>query len=318
MAIRNRNLVAASVSFVFVVTGSFAQDFPSRPIKIVHGSDAGAPQDVMLRELAQHMQQATGVSVVVEPRPGGSGQVAMAAVIGQPADGHTIFSDGTGFTAILQMEGAAYSIDSFRPLYRIQLDPFALYVSKDGDFGSLEEFVHAMRDNPGEVRIGGYGTGTPFQFTSLTLAEEGRVELTWVPYNSGTDAITAVMAGDLEAAMSNISVFERFQESTSILAVSAAERVEAFDHIPTFLEQGYPIERYHWRGMLVDADTPDVVVEQLHAIIGEAVATNDFQSFLARTSTLDGTMSVAEFESMVTEQAASDKERLTALGMIGE
>jgi len=312
-----RNSFLAAFAATCVATAGFADDFPSRPITIVHGSQAGAPQDGMLRELAQSMERVAGVSVVVEPRPGGSGQVAMARVKGQASDGYTIFSDGTGITAILQMDGAAYSMDDFRPLYRIQLDPFALYVHRDSSLQSVDVFLQAMRDAPEEIRVGGFGTGTPFHFIALTLAEDAETQLNWVPYNSGADAITAVMANDLDVAISNISVFDRFQENTRILAVSSADRVAAFDHIPTFLEQDYSIMRYHWRGMFLDADTPDDVTERLHEIIGEAVASSEFQGYLARTSTLDGGMSLEEYQQMLDEQAESDRAIMIQLGMIG-
>ena len=311
-----RNGFLAAVAAACFATAGYAQESPSQPITIVHGSQAGAPQDGMLRELAQSIERVAGVSVVVEPRPGGSGQVAMAHVRGQAADGYTIFSDGTGITAILQMDSAAYALDDFRPLYRIQLDPFALYVNKDSSFQSVDDFVQAMRDTPEEIRIGGFGTGTPFHFIALGLAEDAEAEPNWVPYNSGADAITAVMADDLDVAISNVSVFGRFQENTRLLAVSSAERVAAFDHIPTFLEQDYPIMRYHWRGMFLDARTPDDVTEQLHSIIGEAVASPEFQDFLARTSTLDGSMTLDEYQQMLDEQAASDRAIMIQLGMI--
>lgn len=312
-----RNGLLAAAAAACVATAGFAQDYPSKPITIIHGSQAGAPQDGMLRELAQSMERVAGVSVVVEPRPGGSGQVAMARVRGQAPDGYTIFSDGTGITAILQMEGAAYSLDDFRPLYRIQLDPFALYVNNESKFQSVDDFVQAMRDTPEEIRVGGFGTGTPFHFIALSLAEGADTELNWVPYSSGADAITAVMAGDLDVAISNISVYGRFRENTKILAVSSADRVAAFDHIPTFLEQDYPIERYHWRGMLVDSRTPDDLTERLHTIVGEAVASPEFQEYLAQTSTLDGGMTLEEYQQMLDEQAASDRAIMIKLGMIG-
>lgn len=318
MMYRNSYLAAISAAAALAATVGYAQEFPSQPITINHGSAAGANQDVMLRELAQVLEGVAGVPVVVEPRPGGSGQVAMARVQGQQPDGHTIFSDGTGITAILQMDGAAYSMEDFRPLYRIQLDPLALYVSDESSLETVDDLVEAMRAAPDDIRIGGYGTATPFQFMALTLGEAAGVEPNWVPYNSGADAITAVMADDLEVAISNISAYDRFSENTRVIAVSSADRVAAFDDIPTLIEQGYPIERYHWRGMFLHGDTPDDIAESLHQLIDKAVATPEFQDYLSRTSTLSGRMTRDEFQSMLDEQAQSDRERMVQLGLIEE
>jgi putative tricarboxylic transport membrane protein len=308
----------ATIAVFTIAAPSFAAEFPSRPIKIVHGSQAGAPQDIMLRELAQELEKAAGVAVVVESRPGGNGQVAMAYVKGQAADGHTVLNDGTGITTILQMPGAALEWTDFQPVYRIQLDPFALYVKQDGKYGSLADFADAMKKNPGQLRIGGYATGSPHQFTSLRLAEAAESSITWVPYNSGTDAIASVMGGDLDAAMSNISVYDRFKGKTNVLAVTSDDRLPNHPEVPTFKELGYDIVRYHWRGMLVREDTPDDVVQRLHDIIGQAVKTEKFQQHLAAAATLDGTIPVAEFETMLQEQAGEDRQRLVDLGIIEE
>lgn len=315
---RQALLSVAAIATAVWGTNVSAQEFPSRTITIVHGSSAGAPQDVMLRELAKHMEEISDVSVVVEPRPGGSGQVAIATVKGQPADGHTIFSDATGITSVLQMDGSTFALDDLRPVYRIQLDPFALYVQDGGEYDDLAGLVDAMKAEPGEVRIGGYGTGTPHQFTTISLADAAQTDFTWVPFSSGTDAITAVMAGDIDGAMSNISVYGRFKGRAKVVAVTSEERVEAFPDVPTFAELGYDIQRYHWRGMLVSSDTPDDVVEDLNQFVAKAAATEGFQEFLAQTSTLDGKMSVQEFEAMLSEQAESDKKLLKSLGMISE
>ena len=117
------------------------------PIRIIHGSNAGAPQDVMLRILAEELQKALGEPVIVDPRPGAEGQIAMTALKQAPADGRTIFSDGTGITSILQIPGAQHKWTDFEPLYRIQLDPFALYARR-GKYADLKTFVVEMRRSP--------------------------------------------------------------------------------------------------------------------------------------------------------------------------
>lgn len=317
---RFKILVAALASGLMLsgAAGAAEGDYPSEPIKIVHGSSAGAPQDVMLRQLAPHLEEVAGVPIVVEPRPGGSGQVAMAYLKGQPADGYTILNEATGITSILQLPGAAHEWQDFTPLYRIQLDPFALYVQRDGKYTTLEEFIAAMKEQPGLIRIGGYGSGSPHQLTALAMAEEAGVEMVWVPYSSGTDAINAVMGGDIDAAMSNISVYNRFKERTKVLAVTSEEQLEAYPKVPTFRDEGIDLARYHWRGMFVKEGTPPEIVDELYRLIGEAVQSEGFQQYLADSSTLPGNMPRAEFEKMLEKQAESDRKTLTEIGMLAE
>jgi tripartite-type tricarboxylate transporter receptor subunit TctC len=305
------------VATALLAAAAQADEYPSEPIKIVHGSSAGAPQDVMLRKLAEGMERAAGVPVVVEPRPGGTGQVAMAYLKGQPPDGYTIFSDATGITTVLQMPGAAHEWTDFKPLYRIQLDPFALYVRRDGPYQNLDDLLAAMKKDPGKVTIGGYGTASPHQITAVFLGELAGVNVNWVPYNSGSDAIAAVMGGDLDAAMSNISVYGRFEEKAKVVGVTAEEPLKAYPDAPTFKEQGYDLVRYHWRGMFVHKDTDPAIVKKLYAVVDEAVRSPEFQAYLDGSSTLQGTMAQEAFEKMIEEQAASDSKVLKDLGMIG-
>lgn len=300
------------------VASAAEEGYPSEPIKIIHGSSAGAPQDVMLRQLAPHLEEAAGVPIVVEPRPGGSAQVAMAYLKGQPADGYTILNEATGITSVLQLPGAAHEWQDFTPLYRIQLDPFALYVQRDGNYATLEEFIAAMKEQPGMIRIGGYGSGSPHQLTALAMAAEAGVKMVWVPFSSGTDAINAVMGGEIDAAMSNISVYGRFKERTKVLAVTSEEKLEAHPKVPTFRDEGFDLARYHWRGMFVKEGTPPEIVDELNRLVGEAVQSEGFQQYLAESSTLPGDMPRTEFEQMLQEQAEADRKTLTEIDMLPE
>jgi putative tricarboxylic transport membrane protein len=295
---------------------AWAQDkFPSHPILIVHGSKPGAPQDVMLRVLAKEMSQVTHVGVDVQGRPGGTGQAAIGYMVGQPANGYTIFSDATGITSVLQLPGAQFKWTQLQPVYRMQLDPFALYV-KEGKFKSLKDFFAAAKSHPGSLRVGGYGVGSPHQITMLLLAQQAGAKVTWVPFDSGSKAIAAAIGGNIDAAMSNISVYRSFKGKAQVLGVSSGDRVKPFDDVPTFKEQGYDMVRYHWRGCFVKKGTPMPIVEKLHDVVGEAVKSAAFQKYLADTATLDGTMSLPEFEQLLEKQAKDDLVVLKQLGMV--
>lgn len=291
-------------------------EYPDQPIKVVHTSSPGAPIDVMMRNLAQHMEESAGVPVVVEGRPGGSGQVAISYLKGQPADGYTIHTDATGITATLQLPGAAHDWRDLTPLYRVQLDPFALYVKRDGDYSSLDDLLGDMRERGDEVRIGGYGTGSPHQLSTLAMADQAGVDVRWVQYSSGADAVADVMSGDLEAAMSNIAIYGRFQDRTQVLAHTAEDRLDAYPDVPTFAEEGLDLTRYHWRGTFVHGDTPDEIVDALYEIVDEAAQSEGFQQYLKDTSTLSGRMTREDFAALLEEQAVSDRAVLIKLGMI--
>ncbi len=311
-----KTLAAVAMAVAAVCTmPARGQNFPAHPILIVHGSKPGAPQDVMLRVLAAQMAKVLGVGVDVQGRPGGSGQAAMGYMMGQPPNGYTIFSDATGITAILQLPGAAFKWTELQPVYRMQLDPFALYVKK-GKFNSLKDLFADAKAHPGAVHIGGYGVGSPHQISTLLLAQQAGVKIAWVPFDSGTKAIAAALGDNIDAAMSNISVYKSFKGKVTVLGVSSAESIAQFPEVPTFKSQGYNLVRYHWRGMFVRKGTPMAIVDKLYKAVGEAVKSPDFVKYLKNTSTLDGSMTIPEFESLLQEQAKSDRVMLKQVGML--
>lgn len=293
--------------------GAIAQ--AQAPIKIIHGSNAGAPQDVMLRIVAEEMRKALDQAVIVEPRPGAEGQVAMTALKQAPADGQTIFSDGTGITSILQIPGALHKWTDFEPLYRLQLDPFALYVQR-GKYADMKALIAEMRAKPSKVRIGGYAVNGPHRLTLVMVSKQFGGDFIWIPYNSGARAITEVMGGHMEGSMSNISIYEGFKEKTMVLAHTGETRVAQFPEVPTFKELGINVVRYHWRGMFVKKGTPEAVINRLFDGIGKAVKSQRYQTYLQGTATLDGTMSRADYAKMLEEQAKADTQMLEELGAL--
>lgn len=284
-------------------------------IRIVHGSNAGAPQDVMLRILAEEMSKAGGKPVIVEPRPGASGQIAMNALKQASADGATIFSDGTGITSILQLPGRLHEWTDFEPMYRIQLDPFALYAmpNRYADLGTL---LQDMRKRPESVRIGGYAIGGPFQIVLMLVAAREKATFTWIPYDSGTKAIAAVMGDHMEAAMSNISVYPSFRGKAVVLAHTGESRIDQFPEVPTLKERGIDLVRYHWRGMFLKKGTPEPLIERTYASVGAGVKSARFQTYLKDSATLEGTMSRAAMAEMLAEQARADSVILKQLNLI--
>ena len=284
-------------------------------IRIVHGSNAGAPQDVMLRILAEEMTKAAGRPFIVEPRPGASGQIGMSALKQAPSDGSTVFSDGTGITSILQLPGHLHEWTDFEPLYRIQLDPFALYAMPQR-YPDLKSLLQDMRARPEAVRVGGYAIGGPFQIVLMLIAAREKASFTWIPYDSGTKAITAVMGNHMEAAMSNISVYASFKEKMVVLAHTGESRIEQFPEVPTLKERGIDVVRYHWRGMVMKKGTPEALIERNHGFVRAGVKSPRFQAYLKDSATLEGTMTRAAMAEMLAEQARGDTVILKQLKLI--
>ena len=284
-------------------------------LRIVHGSNAGAPQDVMLRILADEISKASGRSVIVEPKPGASGQLAMSFLKQAPADGNTLLAEGTGITSILQLPGRLHEWTDFEPLYRVQLDPFALYAlpQKFKDFGAFAEEMRVKKDH---VRIGGYAIGGPFQMVMMQLSRRVDGDFSWIPYDSGGKAIAAVIGEQIEGAVSNVSVAGTFTPRTKILAQSGEARLAQLPDVPTLKELGIDIVKYHWRGLFIKKGTPEALIERNYAMIKAGVTSARFQKYLKDSGTIEGTISRTAMADMLTEQARNDTQLLKQLKMI--
>lgn len=284
-------------------------------VRIVHGSNAGAPQDVMLRVLADEMSKASGRTVLVESRPGASGQIAMNALKQAPADGNTLLAEGTGITSILQLPGHLHEWTDFEPLYRVQLDPFALYVLPQR-FKDFAAFAEEMRTKKDHVRIGGYAVGGPFQLVMMQLSQRVHGDFSWIPYDSGGKAITAVAGDQIEGSLSNVSVAATFTPRTKILAQTGEARLPQLPDVPTLKEMGIDLVKYHWRGLFIKKGTPQDLIERNYAMVKAGVSSARFQKYLRETGTIDGTISRAAMAEMLAEQARNDTQLLKQLKVV--
>ena len=284
-------------------------------IKIVHGSNAGAPQDVMLRILADEMGKASGRTVIVEPKPGASGQLAMSVLKQSAADGNTLLAEGTGITSILQLPGRLHEWTDFEPLYRVQLDPFALYALPQR-FKDFAAFTEEMKTKKDHVRIGGYAIGGPFQLVMMQVSRRVNGDFSWIPYDSGGKAIAAVIGEQIEGAISNVSVAGTFTPRTKILAQTGEARLQQLPDVPTLKELGIDIVKYHWRGLFIKKGTPEAVIERNYAMVKAGVTSARFQKYLRESGTIEGTISRPAMADMLAEQAQNDTQLLKQLKML--
>lgn len=170
--------------------------YPTKPLNLICGSAAGAPIDIMARQLAKLAEKEFGQRLNVINKTGGSGIVAVGYVLSQPADGYTVATEGTGITSILQMPNAPYKLNDVQFFIGIQTDPFTLFINSESPWKNLKEFLEVGKKQ--KLNTGGYGTGSAQHFFMLDLARMAGMEVKWLAYNSGKDALVATMGKNLD------------------------------------------------------------------------------------------------------------------------
>ena len=246
-----------------------AQNFPSKPIRIVMGFPAGGPLDQHARLLSDKLQAELGQPIVVDYKPGAGGAVAAQDVMKAPADGHTLMIANTG---VMVINPAIYpklpyqTLKDFTPIARTAMQPLALLVNKDVPVKTLPEFISYAKAHPGKVNFGSAGNGGISHLVPEMLKTAAGIDMLHVPYKGSAPAFTDLMGGQVQFMAESIPQAAAYHKQGKVraLAVTSKERNPALPDVPTAIESGLKgFEVVGFYGFLAPAGTPKPVVNRL-------------------------------------------------------
>ena len=222
---RRPSLILAMITITTVLAAApaLAQDFPNRPIKLI----VGPSPDVFSRIIAEHLQQAWGQPVVVEPRPGAGGKLAAAAVAGAESDGHTLLFATPTYTLNAAMKLASYDlVKEFEPVSIIGLISYALVVHPSVPARSVAELVALAKARPGALNCASAGIGTVPHLACETLNTSAGVNVVHVPYRDVKAAMMGTVGGTVQmfVAVSTVARAQILSGTVRGLAVTTAHR----------------------------------------------------------------------------------------------
>lgn len=262
---------AAGAAFVFGATATFAAEtYPTKPVRLIVGFPPAGANDLVARIVAARLGPRLGHTVVVENRPGASGNIATELVAKAAPDGYTLL---LGSVASLGMAPALYGqvpfdpISDFAPVTQLVGVSSLLTVHPTLPVRSLKEFVALAKKHPGRLNIGSPGTGSVAHLTAELFMKTAAVKIVHVPYKGGGPAVIDAISGQIECLFSLISTGAPHAKSGKLraLGVSSARRSPILPDVPAIAEVGYPgYEASGWLGLLVPAKTPQAIVERLH------------------------------------------------------
>jgi putative tricarboxylic transport membrane protein len=280
-----------AAAFLALATGSaVAQQYPSRAITILCWSAAGSPVDVYARTLAKLLSTELGQNVVVDNRTGGSGIVMVNTLLRAPADGHTIAANTITLAALFSEPNVTFKPDDLQMVARSQVDPYGLIVHTSTPFKTIDEFVAYARKKPGFVNVGGPFAMSGHRVAWEVFSEMAKIKTTWVPYQGGGPALTAIAGGHVDAAATNPGNVKPMIDAgkVRVIGVSSDRRLDDFPDVPTYKERGWDLVRYQWRGIMARAGTPKPVLDRLVAAIQKAQQTPEWKAYLKNVAQLDG------------------------------
>jgi len=251
-------------------------DWPNRPIKIVVPYTPGTGQDVIARTLGPRLAARLGQSVVVENRPGASGNIGMEAVAKAPPDGYTLLMTASTvvLNPLLYKDLGWDPFRDFAPVANVTTGYLALVVNPKVPASDVKDFIALLKARPGKMSYSSTGIGTPQHLSGELFKVATRTFMLHVPYRGSAGAITGVVGGEVEAMFmpAHSALPLAAQGRLKILGVVADKRVAVAPDVPTLQEAGGPrLDASVWYPLYAPARTPPEIVARLAREVGDIV-----------------------------------------------
>ena len=273
-----RTFLLATVGTLAAPSIVRAQGFPSNPVRLIHGYDAGSNPDTIARHLSQSLTEIMGVQIVIEPKPGAAERLAASQVARMKPDGNTIYLM-TGGQAVVSATDKTLSYDLLRDFDFISIVtrfPFVFTVAPDSRFKTIEAYLDEAKREPGKLTYGSSGVGSTLHMaTELLLAKTG-AKMTHVPYKGGIgQPYNDMVGGRLDMHVVTFSNAQPLIKTDKLrgLAVTSKERHPGFPDVPSVAEKLVPdYDVVSWLGFTAPASLPPAVRDRWHDAFKQAMA----------------------------------------------
>jgi tripartite-type tricarboxylate transporter receptor subunit TctC len=271
-----RVLIAALIISFSTPSARAADDFPTRPIKILVGVEPGGPADTVMRLVAAQITEATGVAVIPDYRVGASGMRAMRAGAVAAPDGYTLVLGSVGVAAInpTYFDDIGYDVlKDFRAVSYLMTAPTILVVNSQLPVSNVKELVAYIKGSKKPFNFGSAGKGQSVHLAAEIFKHQTGLDFEVIPYNGAAPAVKDLLGGQVDAMFDTTTSVPYIHAGTlKVLAVGTAERSPLFPGVPTIAESGFgKIDVNSWYVLLAPRRTPDAIVDKLGGLAAAAM-----------------------------------------------
>jgi tripartite-type tricarboxylate transporter receptor subunit TctC len=271
------SLIAASIFGVAALAAaepSHAQDYPSKPIKVVVPFAAGGPADIYARYLGARLGEALGQPVVVDDRPGAGSIIGTDLVAKSAPDGYTLLMMSNTHTVneTLIPNRPYQLMRDFVPVATVNYSDLVLVVHPSTGFTSVAELIRFAKANPGKLNYASSGPGTPYHMAGELFKAMAGVDIVHVPYKGSSGARTDVLGGQVQMMFDAVTTMSEHAKSGRVIALGTTGKTRSavLPNVPTISEAGVAgYEAVIWLGLMAPKGTPPQIVNRLNAEIAK-------------------------------------------------
>jgi tripartite-type tricarboxylate transporter receptor subunit TctC len=264
--------------------GAHAENYPTRPIRLLVPYPAGGGADFMARLIAPALSERLGQQVFVDNRGGAGGTIGTTMVARAPADGYTVLLAASNFAwSVSLFEDLNYdALRDFAAVTLLARTPSILAVNPALPVKTVGDLIALAKGKPGKINYAG-GVGTSMQTDTELLKAKAGIDLAQIPYRGTGPAVLATMSGEASVVMApTMSLLPHVKNGLRALAISSERRIPSLPDLPTISESGVPgFETYQWYGVFVPRRTPPDIVVRLNRELVEIIRAPDIMTRLA-------------------------------------
>ena len=306
-----KRLVKAFIGGVALATASTlaaAQAWPAKPIKFIVPYPPGGTSDILARAVGQKLQEKWGQPVVIENKPGATGNIGADFVAKSPPDGYNMLVADIGSLAIAPsvVQGLPFEpVKDFAPVVMIAYSPHLLVVHPSVPAKDMKELIALAKAKPDSLNFAVSGIGGANHLAGIEFEQRAKIKWSYIPYKGGSQALTDMVGGQAQVMFNGMLATYPFVKDGKLkaLAISSAKRFPAVPDIPTVAESGMPgFETGSYQGIVAPANTPAAIVKKVHDTVTEILATPEMKERLDKAGAEVRPMSSEQFGAFIRDE----------------
>jgi tripartite-type tricarboxylate transporter receptor subunit TctC len=280
-----------------------AQQYPTKPVRIVVGFAPGGGSDFIARVIANKLTERFGSQVIVENRPGAGSTLGTELVVKSPADGYTLLLSSASYTVNPSVYKLSFDpLNDITPIVQLSRGPYVVAVHPSVPARTLSELVALAKREPDKFSYASSGNGGHVHVATEYFLYTAGIKITHVPYKGTGPALNDTIGGSVHMILGSVATALQHVKSGRLraLAVTTPKRIAAAPDVPTVGESGYPTyEVTNWHGLVGPRGLPKDIVERLNRDVNESLKSKDVEKVLASDGLEPAGGSAQEFASII-------------------